>query len=645
MKKILLLSLIFAFAASLNAQTFDRKWGVGIGVGGYGTLNNGGIGFMPELSFSRYLSSQFDLMLKGDIGLFNTKLNNNLDLVNPFLNLRFKLSDENNKLRPYIFAGPGYLYNNTVSAFNFDLGLGGKYHLSPGNALYMEACYIRGIESEAKGITGRESLWKATLGMEFSFGKAKDSDHDGVPDKKDQCPQTPENVTVDINGCPLDTDNDGIVDYLDDCPTIKGISSLNGCPDLKKSGVNDLDLPIPEVKFYVNAPDNIPVERRVRETFPLRNYVFFNEGSTSIPDRYVLLKKNKVKDFKEDQLEVFTPKELSGRSSREMVVYYNILNILGDRMSKNPATTIRLSGASMEGPEDGKYMAESVKKYLVAVFGIDASRITTEGQIKPNIPSEKPGGTLELDLLREGDRRVTIESTSSTLLMEFQSGTASSLKPVEFNTVQKAPIDSYVTFNAEGSDLAFTSWRMEITDENNNVQFFGPYTKELVGIPGKSILKTKSEGDYKVMMIGKTKDNKIVKKEAPVHMVLWTPIQNEEGMRYSVIYEFNESKVIALYEKYLTDIIAPKIPRGGTVILHGHTDNIGDRTYNQKLSLARANDVCTILKTALAKLDRNDVKFDVKGFGEEQTASTLDNKLPEERFYNRTVIIDIIPGR
>ena len=41
----------------------------------------------------------------------------------------------------------------------------------------------------------------------------------------------------------------------------------------------------PEVQFSVNAPKNIPVGRTVREIFPLRNYVFFDLGSTEIPDR------------------------------------------------------------------------------------------------------------------------------------------------------------------------------------------------------------------------------------------------------------------------------------------------------------------------------------------------------------------------
>ena len=170
--------------------------------------------------------------------------------------------------------------------------------------------------------------------------------------------------------------------------------------------------------------------RRVSETFPVSNFVFFDKESTQIPNRYVLLRKNQVADFKEDQLEVFKPKNLSGRSDRQMVVYYNLLNVLGDRMSKDPSTNIWLSGSSSKGIPDGLAMAESVKKYLVDVFGIDASRITTEGRIDPRVPSEQPGGTKELDLLREEDRRVSIWSDTPALMMQFQSGKNAPMKSV-----------------------------------------------------------------------------------------------------------------------------------------------------------------------------------------------------------------------
>jgi len=408
----------------------------------------------------------------------------------------------------------------------------------------------------------------------------------------------------------------------------------------------EITFPITEVGFSIHSPKNIPIQRRVRETFPLRNYVFFNIGSTEIPDRYVILRKDQVKDFKEDQLEVFTPKNLSGRSDREMTAYYNVLNILGDRMGKNPSSTITLVGSSEKGPADGTAMATSVERYLTDIFGIDAARISIEGREKPKIPSEQPGGTRDLDLLREGDRRVSIESHSPALLMEFQSGAdVPLLKPVEIDALQEAPLDSYLSFNVEGARDVLSFWSLEIRDEKGTLQSFGPYTEEKMSIPGKYILGSREKGDFNVTMIGQTKSGQTVKKETDVHMVQWSPPKNEQGMRYSVIFEFNESKLIPMYEKYLMEVVAPKIPVGARVIVHGYTDIIGEASNNQKLSLARANDVKTVLENSVSKAGRSDVTFEVFGFGEDEVLSPYENKFPEERFYNRTVIIDIIPQK
>lgn len=401
--------------------------------------------------------------------------------------------------------------------------------------------------------------------------------------------------------------------------------------------------PIPEVDFTVHSPENIPAERMVRETFPIRNYVFFDLGSTKISNRYVLLKKEQVADFKEEQVELYTPENFSGRSARQMVVYYNILNILGDRMGKNPSSTIKLVGSSETSAQDGREMAESVKTYLVDVFGISPSRISTEGRDKPKIPSQQPGQTEDLALLKEGDRRVSIESNSPALLMEFQSGPNAPLKPVELVVLDEAPIESYVTFDNAGASEAFSSWSLEIKDDDGKIQYFGPYTQDKVSIPGKSILGQQPEGKYKVKMIGITESGKTVEKETTVNMVLWTPPKNEEAMRFSVIYEFDESKAIGMYDKYLTEVVMPAIPVGAKVIIHGYTDMIGDANHNKNLSLQRANDVRKTLENALTNAGRNDVRFEVYGFGEERRSALFGNKYPEERSYNRAVLIDVIP--
>ena len=88
--------------------------------------------------------------------------------------------------------------------------------------------------------------------------------------------------------------------------------------------------------------------------------------------------------------------------------------------------------------------------------------------------------------------------------------------------------------------------------------------------------------------------------------------------------------------------VAPLIPDGGSVIIHGHTDNIGEEGHNLKLSKDRSEETMNVLQRVLAKAGRK-VKFDTYGFGEDERRAPFDNRLPEERFYNRTVIIDIVP--
>lgn len=67
-----------------------------------------------------------------------------------------------------------------------------------------------------------------------------DTDKDGVPNTKDQCPD--QYGPKELNGCP-DTDKDGVMDKLDRCPGIAGKAELFGCPDKDGDRIADyLDL-------------------------------------------------------------------------------------------------------------------------------------------------------------------------------------------------------------------------------------------------------------------------------------------------------------------------------------------------------------------------------------------------------------------
>lgn len=396
-----------------------------------------------------------------------------------------------------------------------------------------------------------------------------------------------------------------------------------------------------KVAFSINAPQIERIESRMREVFPLRNYVFFTLGSNEIPSRYVLLNKDQASKFKEEQVQFSVSKKRTKRSERQMTVYYNLLNILGDRMQKNPKSTIKLVGSSENGISEGLVMATNVKHYLTRVFNIDSTRIGLEGSIKPAHPSERVGGKLELDLLREGDRRVTIESNSPELLMEFQSGDAP-LRAVELTSSDWVENNDQIMIHADGAKEAYKNWILELKDSNGKTVNFGPYKKDSVAISRIDLLKNQQQGTFVAVLIGTTQNGDVVKKETTMRVLPLEKAEIIESIRFSVIYEFNESKSNAIYEKYLTEIVVEKIPIHATVIIKGYTDIIGEDNYNQNLSLARATDVKNTLAESLEKRGRSDVKFEIFGYGEDARYSIFENTYPEERFYNRTVVIDII---
>ena len=384
--------------------------------------------------------------------------------------------------------------------------------------------------------------------------------------------------------------------------------------------------------FTVRAPKIIPKTRIMKETFPVRNYVFFDEGSAEIPSRYASISRERAAEFKEEQLLQPQPDELTGRSRRQMKVYDNILNVLGDRMRRYPQTTVTLAGASLAGPAEGERLASGVRKYLAGVFGIAENRIKVEGHAHPAVPSAAPGATRELDLVRPEDRRVDIISPDRELL-----------DPVQIVSYQEEPLDCDVIFNIGSAGELFASWSVALKDQNGAVQNYGPFTSNEERVSGKTILGERPNGSYVATLEGRMKDGRVITKESAFQLVRSARPEEVPGYRFSVLFEFDQSKTIATYERFLTQTVAPLIADGSSVIIHGHTDIVGEEGHNLKLSQDRAREAMKVLETALVSSGRKGVKFDTYGFGEDPRRAPFDNTLPEERFYNRTVIIDIVP--
>ena len=122
-------------------------------------------------------------------------------------------------------------------------GIGDRVFLGNWGAIRME---VRGVYAPSTGFAGTD--WAGhvvgSLGLSVFTGGGTilDSDHDGVPDKKDACPGTPLGAMVDARGCPTDSDHDGVYDGLDRCPGTPAGARVDatGCPtDADHDGVFD----------------------------------------------------------------------------------------------------------------------------------------------------------------------------------------------------------------------------------------------------------------------------------------------------------------------------------------------------------------------------------------------------------------------
>ena len=123
-----------------------------------------------------------------------------------------------------------------------------------------------------------------------------DSDGDGVLDKNDKCPKTPQGVKVNVDGCPLDSDKDGVYDYKDECPGTKEgiVVDPVGCPlDTDKDGVYDYEDACPGTpeSFKVDKK-GCPLSKKLMINFAINNATIEENSFGKIEEFAKFLKDN-----------------------------------------------------------------------------------------------------------------------------------------------------------------------------------------------------------------------------------------------------------------------------------------------------------------------------------------------------------------
>ena len=242
------LGLILCFSSSIYSQTEENPWLFGVGFNSINAESSENTSYkLPSLSLSRYIFNNFSVGVnysQNDLEISNEDLYYySLDGI-----IKYNIPGNSKILGvdadPYVYAGYGLSnfgegdvsFGSKNTSYGPSLGVGIDFQISKNIALNT------GINYKSLDEKNAYSNLQHVVGIKFNFGKG-DSDGDGVPDKKDHCPDHP--GLIELNGCP-DSDGDGIRDEKDECPNVFGSSSMSGCPDSDGDGFPDINDPCPQ---------------------------------------------------------------------------------------------------------------------------------------------------------------------------------------------------------------------------------------------------------------------------------------------------------------------------------------------------------------------------------------------------------------
>lgn len=355
---------------------------------------------------------------------------------------------------------------------------------------------------------------------------------------------------------------------------------------------------------------------------PILNYLFFDEGSSVIPPRYEQLNKAETAVFKESNL----------FHNTTLQTYYDLLNVIGNRMAKKPDYKITLIGCndgySIE-KDDGnlsRKRAEAVRDYLNHTWNISNDRISIETR---NLP-DKPSTPIQDPDKLEENRRVELYSDNDDLLKPIQyTDTMRVITPptVRFKT------DIISTNSVKNADIIVKNGDKVIKVIKSNA-IAGKYTDWKLDEDIIIMKNVSNDLKYK-LTVKDSKDNITSTNEKTIQFKVTTIKQkkkekkgDKEIDRYSLIlFDFDKADLEKNNLKIINDI-KQKIKSTSDIYITGHTDRTGEDSYNLRLSIERA----FATKKALGF-----PKAIAEGMGEKIILH--DNDLPEGRFFCRTVNI------
>lgn len=366
-----------------------------------------------------------------------------------------------------------------------------------------------------------------------------------------------------------------------------------------------------------NIADNVfRVEEFIStQMYPLLNYLFFDEDNADIPQRYN------------------TSGAVATDQSSELAAYYNLLNIIGQRMQQKPNARITVTGCNADAGREksdirlSRNRATSVKNYLTSKWNISPERVRIEARGLPERASnpDRPEGADE-------NRRVEIVADDEQILAPLYVR----------DTVRELPHSIRVRPTVTNAG-AIQRWEFTIEQDGRELAGwkarFAPPAELTINSRQTDLREVSGSDPLTCTFTAFGADNNQLALAASEMPVEYVTLEQKRSVRAAdkeierfrlMLFDFDESEPGTANRKTIREITTRITPQS-TVKIIGATDAGGDPDYNKRLSLARAQAVSRILGNNRAS---------VEGAG--VAGGEFDNTLPEARFYNRNVTVEIV---
>lgn len=371
----------------------------------------------------------------------------------------------------------------------------------------------------------------------------------------------------------------------------------------------------------------------VKDVYPLLPYIFFEELSPVIPNRYV--KVDNINDF-----------EITNLDPNPIDYHKNNLNIIGFRMNQNSELKLTVKGYIDPMTENNQcdlatQRANNVRQYLVDVFGINENRIA----VKVN-----NGNCFPTDLTRtqtdEGyseNRRVELESNIPELLFSLSNDRYERPFTLIPDEIVIAPNFESTTIYKKTKELIsrndFKSWSYDINLDDNDVYKTqgnnNPSYTNFV-LPYKLIRDSKNDSKLNVNYYVTDNNGNNFSDSKNISVTKDTSLFEIESLTLTV-FQVSQYSLDERIKKEIRKFFG-NINSGAEVYIKGFSDNLGDLEANKRLSQTRANAVRDYIKSIAPKAKI----IESIGVGSDEFPPGVRSYiLPEERFISRTVQIEI----